>query len=286
MEAVVLEYFDGSILVSTVQAGATIDGSGMNIISEYVLPFDTPSNTDHELRCIPLRDGRAVFGISGYYPWGYYATAVALLDIASGWVANLTDTTQQGDRMAMTELTDGSGILFNTDNRIYRWTFGAGSFDVLADFGAVDTQWITLLQDGTGWVKADDPGTITVHDLSNAVIATYTPSEAIRFVSGKHLTQLSAEKTNMDGGFYNCLTDTFTTFYTDNAGNKWNRTLNEDDAGTTFMVFDGFDTLLYRVEGGVIKYSYPIDPSMLPVNYYSAACRGTGAVIYSEYEDG
>lgn len=252
-----------------------------------------PGPDSEILFAAPLNNGKLLVYTGAYYPWGYSAVFLSVLDKSGGFEFDVVIPTLDDVVRSSFVVRPDNSVMFKTDQRVYLWQYGSTELTLL--LYTTSTQYISIFADGSGFCWWDDDSdTLTFYDATGDDYSFIDVPADIRLWDWADVVdplcipyrQNTAGHAPFTHGVYNINTGVYTPLFT---------TMEEyaklqcatDKEGTTIISTDEGNTYLtaFRFSGGVMLYSIPVTDTMTFNDGYSTNVTSR-ATVYTEAPDG
>ena len=283
----------GAIEVFSVDEGASFD------TAVTLAVHSVPTVSGDQLTATPLLNGKLLMSFGGYFPWGYYAVFLSVMDLNDGFIFDVViPTGDQVDGAISAVVMPGNNVLFKTLNKVWRWDYLAATITELAYFSSV-TQHITMFYDGSGFCIWDD-ATYILHcyDQTGAETGTIAFSSTQWIgdggINGNMYKRVGIARTDaipytedLGGGLsaygvYDLTTRSIVTLYTEITGLPKAMVLPDVTGTTVLTVLDvvAWDGIaVYRVENGVKVMEQAVPSLSFGAEYCYPYTNGSFAAI-------
>lgn len=229
-----------------------------------------PGPDSEILFAAPLNNGKLLVYTGAYYPWGYSAVFLSVLDKSGGFEFDVVIPTLDDAVRSSFVVRPDNSVMFKTDQRVYLWQYGSAELTLL--LYTTSTQYISIFSDGSGFCWWND--------TSNQLILYDPFGEDYSFVDVPADIRLWGRMEVVDPtcipyrestagfapfthGVYNLNTGIYTPLFV--TSEEYAQLLSvSDKSGTTLISMNDADDFLtaFRFSNGVMLYSLPVSGTM------------------------
>lgn len=229
-----------------------------------------PGPDSEILSAAPLNNGKLLVYTGAYYPWGYDAVFLSVLDKSGGFEFDVVIPTLDAVVRSSFVVRPDNSVMFKTEQRVYLWQYGSAELTLL--LYTTSTEYISFFSDGSGFCWWNDTSNqLVLYDPLGEDYSFVDVPADIRLWNWMEVVdptcipyrESTAGFAPFTHGVYNLNTGIYTPLFV--TSEEYAKLLSvSDKSGTTLISMNDAGDFLtaFRFSNGVMLYSLPVSGTM------------------------